>query len=463
MNVLSVLRGTDMPRDILTHTPDVRPAIRYATSGDVQIAYQITGDGPIDIVWAPGTASHLDLDWDWPPRARLLEGLGTFARLIRFDKRGTGLSDRPTDAATLEERTDDIRAVMDAAASERAAIIGASEGGSMAVMFGALYPERTRALVLVGCQARWTRTDDYPWGQTVEESARMIADLRQGWPSVEYLTGPGAGLGRDVDPALLEWFSRYAQASASPRAIVALEEMNAQIDVRDILPTISVPTLVINRTGDPVANVDAARDLAARIRGAKFVEFPGETHGLSDIAPEFVAEVQSFLTGMRLPTASTRVLATILFVDIAGSTELAGRLGDGSWADLLERYYARVVAELDAFGGHEIDRAGDGLLAIFEAPTRAIRCAQALGRAARDLGISIRAGVHTGEVERFGGTVRGIAVHVAARVAALAAPDEVVVSGTVRDLIAGSGIQLVDRGSHELKGVDGARQIFAAS
>ena len=441
----------------------VRPSTRYAASGDVNVAYQVTGDGPIDLVWAPGTASHLDLDWEWPPRVRLIDGLAGFGRLIRFDKRGTGMSDRPTDAATLEERADDIRAVMDAAGSERAALIGASEGGSMAIMFAAIHPERTRALVLVGCQARWTRTDDYPWGLSREEDAAMLAELRRNWPSRDYLLGPGAGLGRDVDPAHLDWFTRYAQAGASPRAIVALEEMNGQIDVRSILPTISVPTLVINRTGDPVANVDAARDLAAHIPGSRFVEFPGDTHSLSDIADEFVAEVRTFLTGVRQSVSSSRVLTTILFVDVVGSTELATRLGDTAWRDLLDRYYARVTTELEQFGGREVDRAGDGLLATFDGPTRAIRCASSIERSARALGIAVRAGIHTGEVERSEGSIRGIAVHIAARVAGLAAPGEVVVSSTVRDLIAGSGITLHDRGTHDLKGVTGARHIFAVA
>ena len=439
----------------------MRTPVRYAASGDVQIAYQVTGAGPLDLVWAPGTASHLDLDWEWPPRARMLEALGSFARLIRFDKRGTGMSDRPTEAATLEERTDDIRAVMDAAGSERAAILGASEGGSMASMFAALYPARTQALILVGCQARWTQTPDYQWGNTPEQEARMIDDLRRNWPSAEYLMGAGAGLGRDVDPAFLEWFLRYAQAGASPRAIVALEEMNASIDIRDILPTISVPTLVINRTGDPVAHVEAARDLAAHIAGARFVEFPGDSHSLSDVADEFVTEVRSFLTGIRQPVPTTRVLATILFVDIVGSTELASRIGDAGWRDLLERYYGAVGSELRGFAGREVDRAGDGLCATFDGPTRAIRCAQAIGGVARGLGLHVRAGVHTGEIEAVGGAVRGIAVHMAARIAALAKADEVLVSSTVRDLTAGSGLSLVDRGMHDLKGVADLRKLFA--
>ncbi len=252
----------------------MRPQTRYARSGDVHVAYQVSGEGPIDVVWAPGTASHLDLDWDLPAKARFIEGLSSFCRLIRFDKRGTGLSDRPNTIATLEERTDDIRAVMDAVGSERAAVFGVSEGSSMACVFAAMYPPGTRSLIVWGGQARWVQGEGYPWGLSPAEYRGNIAQIRENWPSVEYITGPGAGLGRDVDPAFLDWFLRYCQAAASPSAVVALEEMNAQIDIRDVLSTIRVPTLVMNRLGDPVAHIEAARDLAARIAGARFVEFP---------------------------------------------------------------------------------------------------------------------------------------------------------------------------------------------
>jgi class 3 adenylate cyclase len=440
----------------------VLPETRYARSGDVNVAYQVTGQGDVDMVLAPGTVSHLDLDWEWPPRARFFEALGRFCRFIRFDKRGTGLSDRPTDAATLEERTDDIRAVLDAAGSEQAVIFGASEGGSMACVFAAAYPERTRGLLLWGVQARWSRTDDYPWGLTPEEQERMIGMLEREWPSVEYIVGPGAGLGRDVDPAFLDWFLRYARAGASPSAIVALERMNLAIDVRDILPSIRVPTLVMNRTGDPVAYADAARDLAERIPGARFVEFPGDTHSMFSIEPERVlAEIEEFVTGARSVAPSDRMLATILFADVAGSTELAARLGDAAWRDLLERYYRAAERELATYGGSEIDRAGDGLFALFDGPTRAIRCALALRAAGAALGLPLRCGVHTGEVERDSGSVRGIAVHVAARVAAVADPDEVLVSSTVRDLSAGSGLPFADRGEHVLRGIERPYRLFS--
>jgi class 3 adenylate cyclase len=440
----------------------VLPETLYARSGDVNVAYQVTGRGDVDLVWAPGTISHLDLDWEWPSKARVIEGLGAFCRLIRFDKRGTGLSDRPTTAATLEERTDDIRAVMDAAESERAALFGLSEGGSMACFFAATYPERVSGLVLWGVQARWVATDDYPWGLSSVEDASMIDELKRNWPSLDYLLGPGAGLGGDADPALIDWVLRYARAAASPAAIVALEEMNARIDISGILPSIRVPTLVMNRTGDPVAHIDAARDLAARIAGARFVEWPGETHSLAAGDEErILAEIEEFVTGRRSRAASERVLATILFADVAGSTERAARLGDGAWRDLLERYYRAAERELATYGGTEIDRAGDGLFALFDGPTRAIRCALALRAAGVGLGLPLRCGVHTGEVERDHGSARGIAVHVAARVAAAAGPSEVLVSVTVCDLSAGSGISFEDRGEHALKGFERPYRLFS--
>jgi pimeloyl-ACP methyl ester carboxylesterase len=440
----------------------VRPETRYARSGDVQVAYQASGHGEFELVFAPGTVSHLDLDWEWPPRARFFEALGRFSRLIRFDKRGTGLSDRPTDAATLEERTDDIRAVMEAVGSRCASIFGGSEGGSMACVFAATYPDRTRSLILWGVQARWIQTDDYPWGSTPQQAGQMISMLEREWPSVEYLLGPGAGLGREVDPAYLDWFMRYARAGASPSAIVALERMNFAIDVRDVLPAIRVPTLVMNRTGDPVAHVDAARDIAERIPGAHFVEFPGDTHSLFTIEPEkVIAEIEEFLTGTPATLRTDRALATILFADVVESTQQATKLGDARWRDLLTRHYQAAERALSAYGGLEIDRAGDGLFALFDGPTRAIRCAIALRSEGATLGLDLRSGVHTGEIERAGSAVRGIAVHVAARVAARAQPGEVLVSSTVKDLVAGSGLTFEDRGEHELKGIPGEWRLFA--
>lgn len=440
----------------------MRPQTKYARSGDVRIAYQVTGGGSIDFVVAPGTVSHLDLDWENPAKVRFIHGLGAFCRLIRFDKRGTGLSDRPHTVATLEERTDDIRAVMDAAGSERAVIYGASEGSSMACVFAATYPHRTRSLIVWGGQARWVRAEDYPWGLTSTEYERLVAEVRENWPSVEYLTGSGAGLGRDVDPAILEWYLRYSQAAASPSAVAALEEMNAGIDIRDVLPTIRVPTLVLNRTHDPVAHVDAARALAADIPGAQFVEFPGATHSPFAIEPERVlAEIQAFVTGAPAGPATGRFLTTLLFLDIAGSTERAADVGDAIWRDLLERYHGLARRELRLFGGIEVDTAGDGVFARFDGPARAIRCAAAIRDATRELGMQIRCGLHTGECELMEEGLGGLAVHIGARIVATASPGEVLVSNTVKDLVAGSGIEFRDRGAHVLKGVPGKWRLFS--
>ena len=440
----------------------MRPQTKYAQSGEVHVAYQITGSGPIDIVFAPGTVSHLDLDWERPDRARLFSWLSSFCRLIRFDKRGTGMSDRPSTVATLEERTDDIRAVMDAASSERAVIYGASEGASMACVFAATYPERTRSLIIWGAQARWVQAEDYPWGMTPAENEQMIEHVREHWPSAEYLTGAGAGIGRDVDPSVLDFYMRYAQASASPSAVAALEQMNAQIDVRDILPTIRVPTLVMNRTGDPVANVGAARDLAAHIPDARFVEFPGNSHLLTDdVYDRVCAEIEEFITGSHTAVATDRFLATMLFVDVVGSTQRAAALGDAAWRNLLNGYNTLIERELRLFRGILVDRAGDGLFARFDGPARAIRCALALRDAVGRLGMEIRSGVHTGECELIGEKLGGIAVHIGARIVAQAKPGEILVSNTVKDLVAGSGIAFSDRGMHTLKGIPARRHLFA--
>jgi class 3 adenylate cyclase len=436
------------------------PPTQYAQSGEVHVAYQVTGARGIDMVLAPGTVSHLGLDWERSERVSLIETLSSFCRLIRFDKRGTGLSDRPLTVATLEERTDDIRAVMDAAGSEQAVIFGASEGASMACVFAATYPQRSRALIVWGGQARWRQGDDYPWGMTPDESERLIADCRENWPSLWYLTGPGAGIPRD-DRELLDFWVRYGQAAASPAAAAALEEMNLQIDVRDILPTIRVPALVMNRSGDPVAHVDAARQLADAIPGARFVEFAGDTHSIMGPQFEQILElIEEFATGSPSPIRTNRMLSTIVSVDIVGSTERLAELGDAAWNDLLSHFYASVERELARHVGKEIDRAGDGCLAIFDGPTRAVHCATAIQDAGRELGLQVRAGVHTGEVERADGAVRGIAVHVAARVAAVAEGDQVLVSSTVCDLVAGSGLKFVDAGTHQLKGVPEARHLF---
>jgi class 3 adenylate cyclase len=441
----------------------VLPKTKYARSGDVRIAYQITGNGPFDVVWAPGTMSHLDLDWEIPQRALFFECFSQFCRLIRFDKRGTGLSDRPVKMATLEERTDDIRGVMDDVGIERANIFGVSEGGSMACLFAATYPQRVNSLLVWGAQARWIASPDHPWGQTQDQHDQMIAMIDDDWPSFEYITGPGAGMGKDADPAFIESLSRYMRAAANPSAVYAYEQMNGQIDTRPILPSIQAPTLVMNRTGDPCANVEAARDMASRIPGAKFKEYPGNSHSMMlDDMENVLSDIQEFITGERPIDSSDRILATVLFLDIASSTERAAELGDTPWRNLLNSYYAIVRKELARFRGKETNTTGDSFLATFDGPGRAVRCALAITFAVRQLGIEIRAGVHTGECELMGDNVGGIAVHTGARIMAKAEPGAVLVSGTVKDLVSGSGINFQDYGVYELKGIPGEWRVFSA-
>jgi len=441
----------------------VLPRTKYARSDDVRIAYQISGAGPFDVVWAPGTMSHLDLDWEIPRRALFFERFSKFCCLIRFDKRRTGLSDRPVKMATLEERTDDIRAVMDDIGIECANIFGVSEGGSMACLFAATYPHRVNSLLVWGAQASWIASPDHPWGQTQEEHDRMVAMIDDDWPSFEYITGPGAGVGKDANPAFIESLSRYMRAAANPSAVHAYEKMNGQIDTRPILPSIQAPTLVMNRTGDPCANVEAARDMASRIPGAKFKEYPGNSHSMMlDDMETVLSDIQEFITGERPIDSSDRILATVLFLDIASSTERAAELGDTPWRNLLNSYYAIVRKELARFRGKETNTTGDSFLATFDGPARAVRCALAIALAVRQLGIEVRAGVHTGECELMGDNVGGIAIHTGARIMAKAEPGGVFVSGTVKDLVSGSGINFQDRGVHQLKGIPGEWRLFSA-
>jgi class 3 adenylate cyclase/pimeloyl-ACP methyl ester carboxylesterase len=439
--------------------------VQYAKSGDLFIAYQVTGDGPVDLIWAPGATSHLSVQWENPYYVRVLERLSTFSRLIRFDKRGTGMSDRPTKPATLEERTDDIRAILDTVGSASAHLFGVSEGGSMTMLFAATYPKRTRSLALWGALPRWTRAPDYPWGPTPEEDERVIDALEARGPrSFELTDSMKAWIGPvHQDPAFIEAWAKGRDSGATPAMRVALSRMNSHIDVRAVLPTIQAPTLVMNRTGDPDAWVEAARYSAHLIPGARFVEFPGVGHLFFDIWEDVVGELERFITGSQAAAPSDRVLATILFLDIVGSTERVAALGDSVWRNLLERYYALVRRELVAYSGVEVDTAGDGLLARFDGPARAIRCSRAIQRAASELGLELRAGVHTGEVELVGTAIRGIAVHTAARIASLAGPGEVYTSSTVRDLVAGSGIGFQDRGMHKLKGIPEPRQVLTVA
>lgn len=399
-----------------------------------------------------------------PEISGLIDGTAQFSRVIFFDKRGTGMSDRPAGIATLEERIDDIRAVMDAAQSERAHIVGVSEGGSMACLFAATYPERTRSLLLYGTRPRWTRAPDYPWGPTPEEARANLEtaianDFKIDWTAEWWhkWLGPGP---RD-DPDFREQFERLTRMSATPAARIALSKMNQLIDVRGILSSIHVPTLVIGKTGDPLLPPGCAKDLASRIPGARLVELEGEGHLVGRSGPEFLKTLREWVTEVIEAAPAARFLATILFVDLVRSTERVVEMGDAAWRDLLARYYTEARRELAIYGGIEVDTAGDGLLAHFDGPGRSVKCAGAIERAARELGLEARAGVHTGEVERDKTAIRGIAVHTAARIASLASPNEVLVSSTVRDLVAGSGLAFIDRGAHQLKGVDGQRQLLA--
>ena len=433
-----------------------RPETRYARSGDLMIAYQAMGDGPVDLVIAPGTVSHLDLDFDfWPETLREYESMTRYCRLIRFDKRGTGLSDRGVYAATLEERTDDIRAVMDAAGSERAFVMGLSEGGCMACVFAATHPGRTSGLILWGTMPRYVQTDDYPWGYDPAEHQRIVDEMAEHGMIAEYLTGPGAGMPH-LSQEELDLALRYCRAAASPTQTAALERMNQDMDIRDILSAISVPTLILNRVNDLCAPIEAVRIMAGRIPGARLIEFPGDTHGYSledpDDAGIFDA-LEEFITGERPAPRGDRVLTTLLFTDIVGSTETASRVGDQAWKRLLAKHHDLVRSELRRFRGQEVDVAGDGFLATFDGPGRAVRCAHAIISQVASLELEVRAGVHTGEIELLDTGIGGVAVHIGARVAALAGPSEVLVSSTVKDLTAGSGIVFQGAGEHQLKGV----------
>jgi class 3 adenylate cyclase len=435
-----------------------RPPVRYARSGDVNIAYQVVGDGPLDLVLVPGFISHLDLDWDEPRSAHFLRRLASFSRLIRFDKRGTGLSDRPGGLPDLETRMDDVRAVLDAVGSERAALFGYSEGGPMSVLYAGTYPERTTALVLYGTYAkRRDPDDDYPWAPTWAERQAYAGDIERTWGSDADMSrmSPGA------DEVLARWWAERARAAASPGAARDLILMNSQVDIRALLPSIRVPTLVVHRRGDHDSRPQEGRYIAERIPGARFVELSGEEHLPWVDADQILDVVEEFLTGVRRAPEHDRVLATVLFTDIVGSTETAVALGDRRWNDLLTLHHDLVRRELDRFRGREIDTAGDGFLALFDGPARAIRCALAIRHKLHGAGIDIRAGLHTGEIEVAGSDVRGVAVHIGARVASLAGRGEILVSRTVVDLVAGSGIEFEDRSDHELKGVPGSWKLFA--
>jgi class 3 adenylate cyclase len=442
------------------------PETRYARSGDYSIAYQVVGQGDLDLVYVPGLASHIEVFWEEPAYSRFLHRLASFSRLILMDRLGTGLSDRlpANQVSTYEQRMDDIRAVMDAVGSERAAVLGWSEGAPLCALFAATYPQRTTALVMYGGVPRFVSDDDYQWGfprevlddwveQVVPAAWGQDEELLRLWaPSVAEQPGPR------------RWFVRFGRLAASPGAAQALFGMAQDLDIRDILPAIRVPTLVIHRTEDSLVEVEHSRYMAERIPDAKLVELPGVDHlwwfGDQDA---IVDEVQEFLTGARSAPEPDRVLATVMFTDIVGSTKRAADVGDSRWRELLERHEAIVRRELERHRGHEVNTTGDGFLATFDGPGRAIGCARAIAESVRSLGIEVRAGLHTGECEVMNGDVGGIAVHTGARVSAEARPGEVLVSSTVKDLVAGSGIEFEDRGTHELKGVPGEWRLYAVT
>ena len=434
----------------------MQPVTRYAKSGDVHIAYQVFGEGPLNLVLAPPFVSNIENYWDEPDFSRWLLRLASYARVVMLDKRGTGMSNRVSELPGLDERIDDLRAVMDAAGMEQAALLGMSEGGPLTALFAATYPERCRALVLYGTFARFAS-----WLPTEEALAEFLGYIDQAW-------GTGGSLPlfaptRANDPSFQRWWGRFERLGASPAAASALMRMNSQIDISGILPTIRVPTLVIHRTEDVTINVEGGRYLAEHIPGARYLELPGTDHipFVGDNAGEIADAIEEFLTGARAPVTVDRVLATVLFTDIVGSTEKAAALGDRRWRDLLDNHHATIRRNLVRFRGHEIKSTGDGILATFDGPARGVRCACAIADEIRPLGIEVRAGLHTGECEMIDDDVGGIAVHIGARVASLAGAGEVLVSSTVKDLVAGSGLRFGDRGSRSLKGVPGEWRIFA--
>ena len=443
------------------------PETRYAKSGDVSIAYQVFGQGAVDLVFVVGWVSNVELGWEEPLIVRFYEGLASFSRLILFDKRGTGLSDRVPDGElpNLETRMDDVRAVMDAAGSDRAVLLALPLGAPMSVLFAATYPERVVGLALYDPVARMTWAPDWPWGRTPEEYRKTLEEIEQDWGTLRDAMSNLRESAPSLvgDERLIRWFATFLRRSASPGAAIALERMSMDMDVRHVLSAVRVPSLVLAREEGQQA--DQAREVAARIPNARYVHLPGRDSlffapnqdSLLEEVERFVAEIQKEEVDL------DRVLATVLVTDIVESTRRASELGDHAWKELMQAHDAEVRRHLGRHRGKEVDTAGDGFLATFDGPARAVRCARAVVDALRDLGIPVRAGLHTGEVELAEEKVRGIAVHIGARVCAMANPGEVLVSSTVRDLVAGSQLTFADRGAHALKGVPGQWHLFAAT
>ena len=439
------------------------PSTHYVKSDDVHIAYQVIGEGPFDLLFVPGFVSNVETIWQSPEQSAFFRRLASFSRLILFDKRGTGMSDRSSQIFTLEQRMHDVQAILDAVGSKRAALFGISEGGPMSLLYTATYPDRTSALVLYGSYAKRSWSPDYPFGWKDEQWQSVLDDIEHNWGSPQSLNIAMRAPSIAGDPDLAKRIASYYRASASPGAAGAILKMNREIDVRIVLPATRVPTLILHRTAEHVIDVEHARYMAHHIPGAKLVELPGEDHQpwLGD-RDTVLNEVEKFLTGKHQVLEPERVLATVLFADIEGSTERVAALGDHSWRELLEAFYAKVREVLKQYRGREINTLGDGFLAAFDGPARAIRCAGAIRDAVRSLNLEVRCGLHTGECEVVGNDLAGIAVHTGARVAGLAAPGEVLVSQTVRDLVAGSGLSFEDRGIHSLKGVPNEWRLFRA-
>jgi pimeloyl-ACP methyl ester carboxylesterase len=435
------------------------PETRFAQSGDASIAYQVLGQGPLDLVMVPGFVSHVEYAWEDPAYSRFLQQLASFSRLIMFDKRGTGLSERITGIPTLEQRMDDVRAVMDAAGSQKAVLFGVSEGGSMSLLFAATYPERTTALVLYGTIAKGWLVDDISGALMREQDEASDARWRKGWGgpiNIEYLAPSLAD-----DERFRQWWAKFLRFSAGPTTVINLLRMYGQIDVSAILPSIHIPVLVLHRTADLAIEVEQGRYLAEHIPGAKLIELAGEDHfwWVGD-TEAIVNEIAEFLTGERPPAESERVLATVLFTDIVDSTRRAAEMGDQPWHALLNSHHVMLSKEINRFRGQTIKSTGDGCLATFDGPGRALRCAMSMGDESRRMGLEIRAGLHTGEIELMDDDIGGLAVHFAARVLGQAQANEVWLSNTVKDLVIGSGIEFSDCGIFHLKGIPGEWRLY---
>jgi class 3 adenylate cyclase len=435
---------------------------RYAKSGDLNIAYVVEGDRPLDLVWIPPWISQVEYLWAEESLNRVMERLTQFARVITFDRRGSGLSDPLAGAPTLEEQMDDVIAVMDAAGSERAAIAGTLEGGPMAALFAATYPDRVSALILYAAFARATWAPGYEWAWSAEERAARMDELADHWG--EGWVAAGVAPSRKMDPDFMEWAGRLERLAASPSTIKRIFDLIGEFDVREVLPSIRVPTLVLHRRDDSFIKIEHSRFLAEHIPGAKLIELEGgdNMYSLGD-SEGLLGEMDEFLTGERHHVEPDRMLATVLFTDICNSTEHAARMGDRGWRFMLERHDALFRRSLERHRGREVKHTGDGFLATFDGPARAIRCASDHAESVASIGLEVRAGLHTGEMEVLDGDLGGLAVHIAARVMDRAEPCEVLVSSTVKDLVVGSGIDFEERGSHQLRGVPGEWRLFSVS